>query len=704
MSDITANVVVSMPNQLFTLARSFKAASGGKIYIGQIDTDPVNPANQIQVYLENEDGSHVPVAQPLIINAAGYPVYNGQIAKFVTVQGHSMAVYDMYGTQQFYYPNILKYDPDQFRQFLATSAGAAAIGALPSGTVQDFINQQNKKVTWVTPQSQGAPCNGVDDDTAVFTTMVQNYRNIEVPAGNYVLDINKINVPSNTTIRFNQYAVVKLKTQKVSGGSGINYWLFKLAGTASSPVTNVNITGGRFLGGDDSIVCIAIGSYVNDVRLRDTYCENMRYFIARDGDGTYANSTSSTRPKNIRINNINGTLSVTPVTTNAFIQFNYAEMFSVTDCYSYGYWFGGMCWGGDSNPSVNGDPTNFRKCRTGRFENCYFYVKQAGIWGSMCYDLDIKSCYTEAITPLSSDVGFDLEGCHQSNVISCSVKDFLNGNLATFFYCRQVNFTQNKSWITDVNCRHARFNNSGQNSGAREILVSQNEFYSEGVVAAISQNGAAQNLVIENNTLMNTVISLIANNNGVIKILNNKLHYSLSPTQTFNAYGYYAAVAIGAHHGFDNGACGAYVENNTFSTDVAWDATNSVAIFIVHTSGSRSTYTSIRGGGVLTTGWKYDFGLINTGTAANIGPRYAVEDFRISSGSYFTTPNGSSRYPEGIVNARDQFGRPWPTAQVDGAYMFVGQTFPLLTPTATKRGTYVYVSGVGPAATVADYQ
>ncbi|MGS5206105.1 phage head-binding domain-containing protein [Escherichia coli] len=105
------------------MARSFKAVANGKIYIGQVDTDPVNSENQIQVYLENEDGSHVPVSQPIIINAAGYPVYNGQIAKFVTVQGHSMAVYDAYGTQQFYYPNVLKYDPDQLRQELAGPEG-----------------------------------------------------------------------------------------------------------------------------------------------------------------------------------------------------------------------------------------------------------------------------------------------------------------------------------------------------------------------------------------------------------------------------------------------------------------------------------------------------------------------------------------------------------------------------------------------------
>lgn len=133
MSDITANVVVSMPSQLFTLARSFKAAANGKIYIGQIDTDPVNPANQIPVYLENEDGSHVQVAQPIVINSGGYPVYNGQIAKFVTVQGHSMAVYDAYGSQQFYFPNILKYDPDQFSLRMENVADIHELMSEPTG-------------------------------------------------------------------------------------------------------------------------------------------------------------------------------------------------------------------------------------------------------------------------------------------------------------------------------------------------------------------------------------------------------------------------------------------------------------------------------------------------------------------------------------------------------------------------------------------
>ncbi|EMX09772.1 bifunctional tail protein [Escherichia coli 174750] len=156
MTDITANVVVSMPSQLFTMARSFKAVANGKIYIGKIDTDPVNPENQIQVCVENEDGSHVPVSQPIIINAAGYPVYNGQIAKFVTVQGHSMAVYDAYGAQQFYFPNVLKYDPDQLRQELATEGNEILVDdsriAVKSVHVNSKLRtQHNKNAEIITP-------------------------------------------------------------------------------------------------------------------------------------------------------------------------------------------------------------------------------------------------------------------------------------------------------------------------------------------------------------------------------------------------------------------------------------------------------------------------------------------------------------------------------------------------------------------------
>ncbi|HGT8350415.1 TPA: phage tailspike protein [Escherichia coli] len=205
---INANVVVSMPSQLFTMARSFKAVANGKIYIGKIDTDPVSPENQIQVYVESEDGSHVPVSQPIIINAAGYPVYNGQIAKFVTVQGHSMAVYDAYGAQQFYFPNVLKYDPDQFRSELSEEDGATKIGYL-AGTVADTLSY------WATPEQYGAIGDGVTDDTVAVTNAIMTGRCLMKRGSTYRMVMNEENVitpPAGAYIDFNGAKITHEKT------------------------------------------------------------------------------------------------------------------------------------------------------------------------------------------------------------------------------------------------------------------------------------------------------------------------------------------------------------------------------------------------------------------------------------------------------------------------------------------------------------
>ncbi|MDE1482181.1 phage tailspike protein [Xenorhabdus bovienii] len=90
---------ILVPSQLITIDHAFNVYPNGNIYIGKIDTDPAIPKNQIQVYLEHEDGTYIPVPQPLSINPAGYPVYNELVAKFVTDQNHSMAVYDSCGSQ-----------------------------------------------------------------------------------------------------------------------------------------------------------------------------------------------------------------------------------------------------------------------------------------------------------------------------------------------------------------------------------------------------------------------------------------------------------------------------------------------------------------------------------------------------------------------------------------------------------------------------
>ncbi|WP_250908314.1 phage head-binding domain-containing protein [Escherichia coli] len=245
MTDITANVVVSMPSQLFTMARSFKAVANGKIYIGKIDTDPVNPENQIQVYIENEDGSHVPVSQPIIINAAGYPVYNGQIAKFVTVQGHSMAVYDAYGSRQFYFPNVLKYDPDQLRQELEGQDGYKLIPSIP---IPVWIGDGDIR-GW------GAKCDGVTDDSGPIAQAISDTGgNIVIPGDIFVSTHILVKDKTSPVIEFRNGAKVTIGTDFIFADAYRGIIVFD--GCSNPKVLDATIIGAKidkFNGGVDPV-------------------------------------------------------------------------------------------------------------------------------------------------------------------------------------------------------------------------------------------------------------------------------------------------------------------------------------------------------------------------------------------------------------------------------------------------------------------
>ncbi|PUX09605.1 phage head-binding domain-containing protein [Cronobacter malonaticus] len=164
MADITANVVVTNPRPVFTDSRTFKAVANGRVYIGLVDTDPTIPANQIPVYIENEDGSHVQIPQPVIINGAGKLVYNGQLVKVVTGKGHSMAIYDAYGAQVDYIADVLKYDPDQFPQQLAGGDGSL-VGVYPQGNLKQAI-------TSVSVDQFGAKGDGSTNDTTAIQAAI----------------------------------------------------------------------------------------------------------------------------------------------------------------------------------------------------------------------------------------------------------------------------------------------------------------------------------------------------------------------------------------------------------------------------------------------------------------------------------------------------------------------------------------------------
>lgn len=296
MSDIIPNVVVSQPAQLFTLARSFKANANGKVYIGQIDTDPVNPANQIQVYIDPEDGADpIPVAQPIIINAAGYPVYNGQITKFVTVEGHSMAIYDAYGSQQFYYPNVLKYDPDQLRQELAGPNGYLLIPSMDQHIKIQQWREEGDIRGW------GA-IDGEFNDAAVSAALDSESPSVKLGGVGFV---SKLRSPINH------------KSNKVMHSGSLNFQFdggtqqeksgILMANIANAKVIDVDITGTldggiRGYGGSNIVID---GVSVHDIGV-STLAGECGMGIWFGDYAHYENQTDGLLIQNCRINNIGG--------------------------------------------------------------------------------------------------------------------------------------------------------------------------------------------------------------------------------------------------------------------------------------------------------------------------------------------------------------------------------------------------------------
>lgn len=77
----------------------------GFIYVGEPDTDPEIPSNQKQVSLKLENGSILPVAQPLRTGGGGVVLYNGSPVAVIVDGDFSLKVLNRLGAQVYYEPN-----------------------------------------------------------------------------------------------------------------------------------------------------------------------------------------------------------------------------------------------------------------------------------------------------------------------------------------------------------------------------------------------------------------------------------------------------------------------------------------------------------------------------------------------------------------------------------------------------------------------
>lgn len=103
-------LIASPVTKIFTDPKQFKSIFFGEIYIGNIDEDPLNPSQQQQIYVVDENNVKTPVSQPVPIGPGGYAEYNGNPAKFVCDNPYSIVILDKSGVEKWREPDIRSID------------------------------------------------------------------------------------------------------------------------------------------------------------------------------------------------------------------------------------------------------------------------------------------------------------------------------------------------------------------------------------------------------------------------------------------------------------------------------------------------------------------------------------------------------------------------------------------------------------------
>lgn len=83
----------------------------GSIYVGEPDLDPEILANQKTISIRQEDGTEVPVSQPVLTGAGGIPMYAGSPVQILVDGDYSLKVLNKHGSQVYYIDSAVNLNP-----------------------------------------------------------------------------------------------------------------------------------------------------------------------------------------------------------------------------------------------------------------------------------------------------------------------------------------------------------------------------------------------------------------------------------------------------------------------------------------------------------------------------------------------------------------------------------------------------------------
>lgn len=134
---------VTLQYQYFADPTRGRPIALGSVFVGIVDTDPETPSNQLEIFAKQEDGTEVPINQPVSLSAGGVPQLNGSPIRILVEGAHALKVLDS-GGDQVYYLN------DSIEGTAITAFGEALISAEDADAGRVVMNSMKKVSTAVT--------------------------------------------------------------------------------------------------------------------------------------------------------------------------------------------------------------------------------------------------------------------------------------------------------------------------------------------------------------------------------------------------------------------------------------------------------------------------------------------------------------------------------------------------------------------------
>ena len=172
----------------------------GRVFIGNINTDPVQPENRVTVSVVNENGTLTAIPQPIITGPGGVATFQGNPVQLdVAVVQHSITIQNSLGAQVYYSPRVnivgqATVPTDQIDQFAQFGTPRFITSAANGGN--PFVYPIGARVVY-NPGTGDRVYESLENNNTALPTDETMWRQVDTTGIDIFNDVRYLNAASN---------------------------------------------------------------------------------------------------------------------------------------------------------------------------------------------------------------------------------------------------------------------------------------------------------------------------------------------------------------------------------------------------------------------------------------------------------------------------------------------------------------------------